>query len=134
MIKIIFNGQSIDVNEGITLQEFIGQHGTFGSGYFVNGVAVAPETILSTYNVVEGNAQGTIVNQELSVTMVDINLTDFTGASGIVRCANSIDAVRERYNQNVRITVIRDGQTVENTALLTGDRVMVTPAGGVKGA
>ena len=133
-IKVIFNGQPIDVEENTTLQAFIGEHGAFGSKYLVSGQAVAPETVLGSYSVVEESEVGTAVNETLSVTIIDIDLSDFTGRSGITRVANSVDAIRELYNQDVRISVIRDGQTIETTTLLTGDKALVTPAGGVKGA
>jgi len=134
MIKVLYGGSTLDVNEGITLQEFVGLHGTFGGQYTVNGLAVAPETVLQAYNVVESSQSGVIVNQTLSVTMVEVNLSDFTGRSGQQRIANNVGAVREMYNQDVRISVIRDGVTVDTESLITGDRIMVTPAGGVKGA
>jgi len=134
MIKVLFNGSTIDVNEGTTLQEFVGRYGNFGSGYTINGLSVAPETVLRAYNVVEASINGVIVSETLSVTMVDINLSDFTGRSGSERVANNTSAIREMYNTDVRITVIRDGVTVDTDNLVTGDRIMVTPSGGVKGA
>lgn len=134
MIKVLYGGSTLDVDAGTTLQEFVSNHGSFGLGYTVNGLAVAPETVLQSYNVVEASPNGSIVNQTLSITMVEVQLSDFTGRSGTQRVANNVSAIREMYNQDVRISVIRDGSTVDTEALITGDRVMVTPAGGVKGA
>lgn len=134
MIKVIFNGTSYDVNEGTTLQSFISDHGAFDQSYTVGGQAVASNFVLQSYSVVENNPAGTLVTAAQAVNIVTINLEDFTGRSGSREIANNIASVRELYQQDVRVTVIRDGQTIDTQILQTGDRVMVSPAGGVKGA
>lgn len=135
MIKVIFNDRTYDVEDGTTLQEFIAANGTLGVAYTVGGNPLNPAAGLQNYAVIEENENGVIVNETLDVTMVSIDLTDFTGRSERgYRVANTLAAIREMYNQDVRISVVRNNVTTPTETLMNGDRVMVVPAGGVKGA
>jgi len=135
MIKILFEGNQFDIEEKTTLQTFVAKHGTNNVSYLVNGVAVAPDYQLQSYNVVEiSTTGGTLISAASPAQMVEINLSDFTGRSCARQISNNIAAINELYNQPVVITVIRNGETVTTSVLENGDRVYVMPSGGVKGA
>lgn len=138
MIQVICSGSNFDVEDGTTLAQFVNSNARTGERYTVNGQAVEASTLLANYNVVElvtdEEAAGTVVNIDVSVNMVDVDLSDFTGRSGPTSVANNVAAIQDMYNQPVHIDVIRDETTIRNPeTLMSGDRVLVAPAGGVKG-
>ena len=133
-MKIIYNGQQIEVEDNITLEQFVSSQGAMGQPFLVNGAAMPASTILVAYNVVEIDATGTMISAGIVTANVDIDLTDFTGHSGMVSTENTISSVRNRYEGAVAISIIRDNQPIQTEELQTGDRVMVMPSGGVKGA
>ena len=89
---------------------------------------------MTSYNVIEADVSGTRVTQDRVPTNVDVNLSDFTGQSGIVNVSNNAEDLRSRYSTDVVISVIRDNSEIQTSELQTGDMIMVTPSGGVSGA
>ena len=133
-MKIIYNGQQIEIDEGMSLRQFAEQENLLGSGLLVNGLVTDSNTILAAYNVVEIDPSGTVMDRIVEPVNIDVELTDFTGHSGMINTLNSIGSIRDRYETDVAISIIRDNQPINTEELQTGDRVMVMPSGGVKGA
>ncbi len=138
MITVICGSRNFEVEDGTTLAQFINANATTGQRYTVNGDAVEPSALLTNYQVVEvvtdEEAPGTLINIDVNVNMVTVDLSDFTGRSGPAEVANNVAAVRNMYNENVHVDVIRDETTLRNPeTLMSGDVVLVAPAGGVKG-
>jgi hypothetical protein len=133
-MKVIYNGNQIEIEDGITLEQFVVQQGGLGGAFLVNGVSVDSGTVLTSYNVIESDSSGTVVSAAASTSRVDVDLSDFTGQSGLITTDNNLSAIRARYDNDVSISVIRDNQPIDTQELQTGDRVMVMPSGGVKGA
>ena len=131
---IIFNGNSCEIEDGMTLAQFVRQQNASNQAFLINGEAVDSSTVLTSYNVIEADVSGTRVTQDRVPTNVDVNLSDFTGQSGIVNVSNNAEDLRSRYSTDVVISVIRDNSEIQTSELQTGDMIMVTPSGGVSGA
>lgn len=150
MITVFSNDERFDVNENTKLGDFLFNEDHGDGCYTVNGEAKSMETILENYNVIEevDPPNGTQFDAGMwgedratpgdlnSPEVVEIELNDFVGHAGRIWIANNTAAVRERYNQPVAIKVIRDGYQLEALpeTLVTGDMLIVVPAGGQKGA
>jgi hypothetical protein len=138
MAKVFFDGQEFNINNGTTLKHFIERELDSDSGYLVNGEAKPLDTVLDNYSVIEESPDGTFLHEVAGASRpqsVEIELNDFTGFSGKVWVANNIAALRERYNQSVSFTVIRNNDMIRDPRdLQNGDKVIAMPSGGVKGA
>ena len=136
MVKVFFEGNQYDVDPGTTLHDFIRACLNEQVGYTINGEVKPLNTELTNYNVIEESSDGTFLNSaEERPSVVEVSLQDFTGFYGDIWVADNIHAVKERYNQPVNVSVVRDNQMIRDPeALMTGDRITVMPAGGMKGA
>lgn len=134
-MKVFFNDEAIEIDHGTTLRGLATQRGKLDRRYVINGeVPAHADVILQNLAVIDEKEAGILVGCNGSGDTVEVQLTDFRGASGSKRVPKFIAEFETEYNQPVKVSVIRNSQVAATDTLRDGDRVMVTPAGGVKGA
>ena len=132
-MKIIFDDETHDVELGTTLKTFLKDVADLPIAVTVNGRNVPGSTVLETYDVIEENDDGQLIDEDSEENTVKIHFSDYLGKSEYIQVSTDPNAIQSFYSIPVKIIVNRNNQLVETSFLKEGDIVKAMPVGGTKG-